>query len=153
MDPKTRARLVAGRGIEGNAKQGGKRQVTVISAEGWKRVSEELGRPADPSWRRANLLASGVDPRESRGKVLRVGPVKISVCGETRPCERMDEACQGLRTGAGGRMAGVVVHGVGTHDRTRSARREPLSRLQRKDSRRADQDAGDFGGDRDRMRS
>jgi MOSC domain-containing protein YiiM len=98
MDPKTTARLVAGRGIEGNANQGGKRQVTVISAEAWKRVSEELGRPADPSWRRANLLVSGVDLRESRGKMLRVGPVKISVSGETRPCERMDEACQGLRT-------------------------------------------------------
>jgi MOSC domain-containing protein YiiM len=100
MDPKTSARLVAGRGIEGNANQGGKREVTVILAEDRKRVSDELGRPADPSWRRANVLVSGVDLRESRGKVLRVGPVKISVSGETRPCERMNRPARASGLGA-----------------------------------------------------
>jgi MOSC domain-containing protein YiiM len=97
MDPKSSARLVAGRGIEDNANQGGKRQVTVISAEAWQRVAEELKLPVDHSWRRANLLVSGIDLRASRGKVLSIGSVRLLIHGETRPCERMDEACAGLR--------------------------------------------------------
>ena len=32
-----------------------------------------------------------------RNRVLRVGACRIRVLGETRPCERMDEAFQGLR--------------------------------------------------------
>lgn len=36
MDPAPRARLVAGRGIAGNANQGGRRQVTVIARETWR---------------------------------------------------------------------------------------------------------------------
>jgi MOSC domain-containing protein YiiM len=97
MDPKPSARLVAGRGIEDNANQGGKRQVTIISREAWQRVAEDMGSPVDPSWRRANILVSGVELRESRGKLLVIGGVRLSIRGETRPCERMDEASAGLR--------------------------------------------------------
>lgn len=99
MDPKSTARLFAGRGIEDNASQGGKRQVTVISVEAWEKVAGDLGLPVDHAWRRANLLVSGLDLRESWGKVLSIGPgpVRVLIRGETRPCERMDEACAGLR--------------------------------------------------------
>ncbi len=97
MDPRDSAALRAGRGIEENANQGGKRQVTVISKEAFADVSAELEALIDPSWRRANFMVSGVDLRESRGRVLVVGAVRLRIVGETRPCERMDEAHRGLR--------------------------------------------------------
>jgi MOSC domain-containing protein YiiM len=96
MDAATSAQLVAGRGIVGNANQGGKRQVTLMSAEQWSDMTAHLGTP-DPGVRRANILVSGVDLGQSRGKTLRVGSVRIRIYGETRPCELMDDACPGLR--------------------------------------------------------
>jgi MOSC domain-containing protein YiiM len=96
MDEVSNAQLVAGRGIVGNANQGGKRQVTLLSSEMWNDVTGELMLP-DPSVRRANLLVSSVDLRESRGKTLRIGNVRIRINGETRPCYEMDEAVPGLR--------------------------------------------------------
>jgi MOSC domain-containing protein YiiM len=97
MDARTTATLRAGRGIEGNANQGGKRQVTIISKEAMEELGQTLGADIDPSWRRANLLLSGIDLAESRGRILAVGPVRIRIHGETRPCEQMDQARPGLR--------------------------------------------------------
>ena len=96
MDAAMSAHLVAGRGIFGNANQRGKRQVTLITAEHWSELTAKLGMP-DPGMRRANLLLSAVDLRQSRGKTLRVGALRILINGETRPCEQMEEACPGLR--------------------------------------------------------
>ena len=97
MDPAEGASLIAGRGIDGNANQGGKRQVTILSKEAWEGLMAEVGGSEDPSARRANLMVSGVDLTESRGRVLKLGDVRIRIHGETRPCERMDEARDGLR--------------------------------------------------------
>ncbi len=97
MDPVDEARLLAGRGIEGNVEQNGWRQITVISAEAWDRMRDALQADIDPSARRANLLIRGVDLRDTRGRILHVGPCRIELRGETRPCERMDEAHPGLR--------------------------------------------------------
>lgn len=96
MDPAETATLVADRGIVGNANQGGKRQVTVIEREAFEAVREALP-AARPVMRRANLMVSGVRLEGTRGRVLRVGGVRILLHGETRPCERMDEQCPGLR--------------------------------------------------------
>ncbi len=117
MDPKSLAVLRAGRGIEENANQGGKRQVTVISREAFDDVAAELGAEIDPAWRRANFMVSGVDLRESRGRVLDVGGVRLRIVGETRPCEQMDEAYQGLRAALspewrGGAFGEVLDDGV-----------------------------------------
>ena len=97
MDAVETARASVGKGLEGNADQGGKRQVTLISVESWADVVAAVEGEPHPILRRANLLVSGVDLVESRGKTVRVGEVEIRICGETRPCRRMDDSHQGLR--------------------------------------------------------
>ena len=97
MDPQTNATLVANRGIVGNADQGRKRQVTVIAQERWAELMVQTGAALDPITRRANLMVSGIDLVDSRGKTLQIGNVRIRIYNETRPCERMDEAHLGLR--------------------------------------------------------
>ncbi len=97
MDPKVRAALVAGRGIVGNADQGRRRQVTILEAERWAEATGELGATLDPAARRANLVVTDLRLQGSRGRVLAVGLCRLRILGETRPCERMDEALPGLR--------------------------------------------------------
>src|SRR5690606_513800 len=91
MNPVDRATMEAGRGIVGSANQGGRRQVTIIERESWERLMAELGASLDPSVRRANLMVSGISLRESRGKHLVIGPCRIELHGETRPCRHLDE--------------------------------------------------------------
>jgi len=97
MDPVERAMAVAGRGLSGNADQGGRRQVTLIDAARWREAEAELGASVDPRSRRANLMTEGIDYVGRRDSVLRIGGVRIRLRGETRPCERMDQAWPGLR--------------------------------------------------------
>lgn len=97
MDPSFRATLRAEEGLVGNADRRGKRQITLIEQATWDRLMAALGAAVDPSARRANLLVSGVRLAESRGRILRVGKCRIRINGETKPCERMDEALPGLR--------------------------------------------------------
>lgn len=116
MDAVRTANLVPGRGIVGNANQGGRRQITLIEQEAWNDLMRGLGGSADPSVRRANLLLSGTDLADSRGRTLRIGACRIRIYGETRPCEQMDEALSGLRTAmsrpwAGGAFGEVLDSG------------------------------------------
>lgn len=97
MDPVEEAEMVAGKGIRGNAEQGGWRQVTLLAREAWDRALEEVEGEVDPSARRANLLLRGVELRESKGRLLRVGECRLRIWGETTPCYRMDEALPGLQ--------------------------------------------------------
>lgn len=90
--------LVAGSGLAGSAPAKGKRQVTVLSRDAWRLAAAEAGEPeADPALRRANLLVTGVDLKESTGRTLRVGAARIRIHGETKPCQRMDAAALSLR--------------------------------------------------------
>lgn len=107
MDPVDHARVLAGRGLVGNANQRGRRQVTLLSAEHWADTTRHLGL-IDPRVRRANLLLSGIDLRATRGQTLRVGAIRIRILGETRPCERMDEVVFGLRHALGAPWGGVA---------------------------------------------
>jgi MOSC domain-containing protein YiiM len=115
MDPAERATLEEGQGIAGNANRGGRRQVTIIEREVWERHMAALGGDLDPKARRANLMVSGCALESSRGRVLRIGECRISIYGETKPCERMDEALPGLRATMfdrwGGGAFGEVVAG------------------------------------------
>jgi MOSC domain-containing protein YiiM len=97
MDPVREATLVPGRGIDGNANQGGRRQVTIITRERWTELTRDLGADVPPAARRANLMISGLDLENSLGRILRVGPARLKINGETRPCERMEEAHAGLQ--------------------------------------------------------
>jgi len=115
MDALERATLVAGKGLAGNADQGGKRQVTIVAKERWDGLMRELGAALQPSARRANFVVSGLALAETPGRVLCVGACRIRILGETRPCERMDEAWPGLRDAMrrdwGGGVYGEVIEG------------------------------------------
>ena len=97
MDPVWTGTLVTGKGLVGNADQGRRRQVTLIQREVWERLMRELNASTSPSARRANLMVSGIELAYTRDRLLRVGPCRLRVSGETKPCERMDEALPGLR--------------------------------------------------------
>ena len=116
MDAAERATLVAGRGIKGNANQGGTRQVTLLARERWNELMAALGADLEPAARRANIILSGVDLENTRDRVLRVGTCRLRVRGETRPCEQMEETLPGLQAEmrprwGGGAFAEVVEGG------------------------------------------
>jgi MOSC domain-containing protein YiiM len=97
MDPVMFAEAVPGRGLAGNANQGGKRQVTLIDESRWKEACAELGVDVDPSARRANVMLRGIDLEGMRGRTLRIGQMRVRIYNETRPCEQMEDAEPGLR--------------------------------------------------------
>ena len=97
MDPVLFAEAIAGRGLSGNADRGGKRQVTIIDEARWREACADLGVEVDPGARRANVMLRGLDLENTRGRSLRIGGCVVRIYNETRPCERMDEAQQGLR--------------------------------------------------------
>lgn len=86
-------------GLEGDFK-GAKyprRQITVLACEAWEEAVLEIDHATLP-WtaRRANLLVAGVRLPRAVGGVVRIGPARLEVTGQTYPCPRMDEACPGL---------------------------------------------------------
>lgn len=97
VEARERVVAVAGVGLEGDHKQGGKRQVTLLSREAWQAACAEVGAELDPGVRRANLVVSGVALEQTVGARLRLGEVVVEVLGETDPCDRMEEAHPGLR--------------------------------------------------------
>src|SRR3954465_7707903 len=116
MDPRETAALVAGRGIEGNANQGGRRQVILLSEEAWNDATAELGMPLDPATRRGNLLLSGIDLEKTRGRTLRIGAARLRIFMEWTPCYQMEQACPGLQAfltprGRGGACAEALEGG------------------------------------------
>ena len=42
-------------------------------------------------------MVSGLALAASRGRILQVGPCRIRILGETKPCERMEALVPGLR--------------------------------------------------------
>jgi MOSC domain-containing protein YiiM len=117
MHEVTEATAVAGQGIAGNVDRSRRRQVTIIEREVWDALVRALGADVPPSSRRANLMVSGVQLQETRGRTLKIGTVRLAIGGETTPCERMDEAFPGLRAAmrpnwGGGVFAQVLDDGI-----------------------------------------
>lgn len=114
MDAVTTATLDE-KGLVGNANRGGFRAITIMSIERWHDLMNEVGASLGLEERRANLVVSGIDLENSRGKVLRLGACRILIGGETRPCEIMEEAAAGLQVAMqsrwGGGAYGTVVDG------------------------------------------
>jgi len=116
MDAKSSAILVPGKGLEGSVGRSSRRQVTIIEREVWDALMRETGSDAPPSTRRANLMVSGIRLADTRKRVLRVGNTRLEIAGETKPCERMEEAVPGLRAAmyaswGGGAFAKVLSGG------------------------------------------
>ena len=116
MDFVGQATLEAGKGLVGNANQGGRRQVTILEREIWAELMTEVAGRLPPSARRANLLIRGLSLSRSRKRVLGIGSCRIRILGETKPCERMEEAWPGLqaamsRAWAGGAFGEVLDDG------------------------------------------
>ena len=116
MDSVESAMLEMGVGLAGNANQGGRRQVTIIEREVWERLMDKVKGTLPPATRRANLLISGLSLKKSRKRILLVGCCRIRILGETKPCERMEEALQGLeeamrQSWAGGAFGEVLDDG------------------------------------------
>lgn len=118
MDAVERAEVRAGRGLVGGADRSRFRQVTLLEEAAWLALMRETGGDAPPVARRANLLLRGVALAGTRGRVLHVGGARLRIGGETRPCERMDEAVPGLQAAmrrtpwSGGAFAQVLEDGV-----------------------------------------
>ena len=113
MDPVTHGMLVAEQGVLDSADQGGRRQVTLLSRERWDLATQSMGLRVDPILRRANVLVTGIDLENTRTKILLLGQCRLRIRGETRPCERMDEAVPGLQNAldahwGGGAFAEII---------------------------------------------
>ena len=119
MDAVTEATAVAGQGLAGSVGSSSRRQVTIIERERWDAYQRALQLDIPASSRRANLMVSGVTLARTRGRILRVGGVRLAIGGETTPCERMDEVARGLRAlmregWGGGVFAKVLDDGIVT---------------------------------------
>ncbi len=97
MDATDTAELIAGRGIADNTDQGGLRQVTIMESGVWTELMERFDSDLPPSARRANLLVEGIDLADARDRVLRIGTCRLRIRGETKPCERLNQALPGLK--------------------------------------------------------
>jgi MOSC domain-containing protein YiiM len=117
MQEAAQANLVAGRGIDTENRKTGRREVTLLALDRWNDACRELGVELPWYARRANLLIEGIDLGMALGRVLSIGPTRVRVHGETRPCGIMDEQHAGLREALkpdfrGGVHAEVLVGGV-----------------------------------------
>ncbi|UCD25825.1 MAG: MOSC domain-containing protein [Gemmatimonadota bacterium] len=97
MDPVNVARAVTGKGLWDNADFGAERQVTLVEREVFESLPHHIRNAIDPSARRANIMISGIRLANTTDRILRIGPCRILIKGETKPCHRLDEACPGLQ--------------------------------------------------------
>jgi MOSC domain-containing protein YiiM len=90
--------------FRGAVKPGGKgrRQISLITAEGWDAAMAAMQLPADAvlPWhaRRVNLLARGIVFPQTTGYIVAIGEsLRFEVTKECDPCGRMEELLPGLK--------------------------------------------------------
>lgn len=110
MEPIDAASITPERGLAGNANgRPGRRQLTVLTREGWGAACRDLGREVPWTTRRANVLVEGLELAGRVGWRLTIGEVMLEITGETTPCSRMDAQVAGLTAAlAAGWRAGVT---------------------------------------------
>lgn len=92
------------------------RQVSLMEVGDWAQAMREVGHDL-PWWeRRANLLVEDFDLPQTRGVLVRVGPVLLEITKECDPCSRMETIAEGLRGALtpdwrGGALARVIEGG------------------------------------------
>lgn len=97
MEPIESAAITSERGLLGNANgRPGRRQLTVLTREGWDAACQALGRDVPWTTRRANVLVEGLELARRVGWRLTIGDVWLQITGETTPCSRMDAQVAGL---------------------------------------------------------
>lgn len=103
-------RLTVERGLDGNViGRPGRRQITILTREGWEAALREIGRTAPWTTRRANVLVEGLDLAGQVGRRLSIGEALLEITGEATPCRRMDAQVPGLADAlARGWRAGVT---------------------------------------------
>lgn len=74
----------------------GKRQVTVLTREGWEAACAAVGEARGWHERRANLYIEGLELCQSQGRILQIGELRLQITQETDPCERMEQLTPGL---------------------------------------------------------
>jgi MOSC domain-containing protein YiiM len=84
-------------GLAGDRKRTKKRHVTVLSVEGWRAATAEVGEAPSPAGRRANIVVGGIDLAATIGSMLRIGSAVFKILGENEPCTRMNEVHRGLQ--------------------------------------------------------
>lgn len=113
--------VLAGGGVEGDGRPAGKRELTLLSREGWREACRELGADLPWHYRRANVLIEGIDLAAAIGRTIVIGPVRLFVHGETRPCQLMEQQHAGLlnalrpncRAGVHGQVLGGGIVRIG----------------------------------------
>ncbi len=91
------AAVTCERGVEGDSRgKPGRRQVTVLSLEGWLAACSDLGIERHWMDRRANLLVDALPLELSTGRHIVIGDALLEITGETDPCERMEALQPGL---------------------------------------------------------
>ena len=101
MQPLNEARLVAGKGIEGDRyflgagtysmKPGPDRQVTLIERETLEALARDHGIDLTPEQHRRNLTVSGVALNHIAGQRFRVGPVLLETVRLNKPCKYLEK--------------------------------------------------------------
>jgi MOSC domain-containing protein YiiM len=85
--------------FRGSLKPGrNRRQVTVMTAEGWRDALRDLGVSVAWEQRRANLLVEGLALEQTtHARIIFDSGLVLEVTGECDPCSRMEEIAQGLK--------------------------------------------------------